>query len=471
MTGAGEAEPVDGVGRGEGADGSRTEPGRVGRAAVTAAALAALAEGGVLYLPTAALLSGWAPSVTTPPGALLVYVAAFAGGTALATRARHQPWMPTAAVAIAAAFGLGLARWWGLSGLGGLGLAISVALAAAVRTVAFALRDWREPIRASFGWGACALLVEIVFSMRVDPEWHGPLLVLIPVFFACSLASRATTVWSADAALADEAQAGTWRRRAFAGATGLALLSLAALASSGSGSVLERVGRALTTVTATVLEVLAFVFAIVAAPLFWLATKVGFDVGSLREVIDRLRRAFGRARRGVVDTPVVTNSGIQRLLGALLLAGILAALVWAIRYQRRRLRERAEDWVAPPEPEARTVPVRRPILERFAAWRRRELPEDTVRRWYAEVLVALEAAGVSKPPSATPGEFVPAVVSSYPANAGSFATLTRAYENVRYGLIQIDRAAIQDLQPHRDALLETFRSAGPDRPGPPPTAE
>ena len=61
------------------------------------------------------------------------------------------------------------------------------------------------------------------------------------------------------------------------------------------------------------------------------------------------------------------------------------------------------------------------------------------------VLLALGARALSKAPSHTPSEFEPAVAEAYPSCADAFHALTRAYEDVRYGSLRMDRDALDAL--------------------------
>src|SRR5207245_10843010 len=87
----------------------------------------------------------------------------------------------------------------------------------------------------------------------------------------------------------------------------------------------------------------------------------------------------------------------------------------------------------------------------------RELPADTVRRWYAEALLALERRGLAKPPAATPAEFLEGVQRAFPGCRTQFMALTRAYEDVRYGSLGVERSVMQGLEEGRTTLMETLR--------------
>jgi hypothetical protein len=112
---------------------------------------------------------------------------------------------------------------------------------------------------------------------------------------------------------------------------------------------------------------------------------------------------------------------------------------------------------APPEPPLVTSSgwnrLRR-MSSRMARW---QPPADTVRRWYAEALLVLSRRGLEKPPSLTPGEFLPRVTAAFPECASGFAALTRAYEDVRYGSRAFERSALDRLDAQREFFMDVFR--------------
>src|SRR5439155_24234523 len=95
------------------------------------------------------------------------------------------------------------------------------------------------------------------------------------------------------------------------------------------------------------------------------------------------------------------------------------------------------------------------------AFRRRELPADTVRRWYAEMLLTLENFGLPKPSWQTPGEFLRTVAVAYPEAVPGFEALTRAYEDVRYGRTRLSTGLVSSLRDQRTQAEEAVRRAGP----------
>ena len=129
--------------------------------------------------------------------------------------------------------------------------------------------------------------------------------------------------------------------------------------------------------------------------------------------------------------------------------------------QRRRWLERRRSWPELVEP--RPTPPAPPATSRRRerSRRRRELPQDTVRRWYAEALIQMERSGVAKAPSQTPGEYLRRAEEAFPASAGSFAALTRAYEDVRYGGRVVMPERLRRLEAHRSEILRALRERVP----------
>jgi hypothetical protein len=110
----------------------------------------------------------------------------------------------------------------------------------------------------------------------------------------------------------------------------------------------------------------------------------------------------------------------------------------------------------PPEPEG-SLP--RPRRRRRGPRTRRELPADTVRRWYAEILLVLERKGLAKEPSITPGEFESVVGRAFPECGPGFDAITRAYEDVRYGSVTIGPDGLASLGERHRAIMDVLRHA------------
>jgi hypothetical protein len=141
------------------------------------------------------------------------------------------------------------------------------------------------------------------------------------------------------------------------------------------------------------------------------------------------------------------------------LAGLAFLLVRAIRRYRDLAGAReTRSGSATPEPMTfrRAMARGRPASR---VWLRRELPDDKVRRWYAEALLALEAKGLPRPTAGTPSEYLSAVARSFPESAPGFTALTRGYEDVRYGSRRIGREELDRLEAHRRMAMDALRRA------------
>jgi hypothetical protein len=103
-----------------------------------------------------------------------------------------------------------------------------VALLVALRLVALALRDWRMPIFASSA-GAAILGFGGPRGGGPIPGWRPALVLVVPLFFAAGLASRASTVWSGPEGEDRPGRAGCDGRSCYR-ALGLAMATAVALA-------------------------------------------------------------------------------------------------------------------------------------------------------------------------------------------------------------------------------------------------
>jgi hypothetical protein len=415
-----------------------------------ACGLAALGESGVVFLPMVLVLTE-SRGLTIGIGALFVpFVLAYVGGALLACRFRASRNLATGAVVVAVLAGI----WLGRGDLNLSVFSVVVALLVGMRVLTLALRDWRQPIHAEFGWLAVALGLETMIASGAEPEWRGLLLVIVPLFFVCMLASRATTVWSAGGAGELEGAVRTaWIRRAVLASGVLVVAMIAAVALAVRGGVFEQIGVWLTPVADAVVSFIAFVLSQAARPIFWLVDRFGIDPESVREFLERLRRS-GVAE--LTQDPSADGAALwQRALGLLVFVGIGYAIFRAIR------RFRPEG--GGPEPESRAVGTATETLlpdelgPPARSRLRREPPADKVRRWYAEALEGLRLHGVGKDPWLTPAEFEPAVADALPSVATEFAALTRAYEDVRYGSLQLDRSGLERLQAGQRRLLRAVQ--------------
>jgi hypothetical protein len=408
-----------------------------------ACALAALAEAGVLALPVWLVFTETRGLDIGATALAVPFVAAYVAGALLACRFRASRNVAVVAVVLAVASGV----WLGHGDINRTVFAMLVCLLVAFRLVALALRDWRVPIHAEFGWFAVGLGLEVMIAADATIAWRGPLVVIVPLFFVAALASRASTVWTTGGAgELDEGVRAAWVRRAVLATGALVAAMVGAVVLSVRDGVFDRIGAWLTPTANELAEFLAWILSQAARPIFWLVDRLGIDPDRVREFLESLRRgAAARAsgRGGAGDAALW-----QRLLGLLVFAAIAYAVFRAIRRFRPpvgaepepRAPAGTESAAALPEP----IPPR-PLL-------RRELPADRVRRWYAQTLEALRRRHVVKDPWLTPAEFVPLVVEAVPSCAEEFAELTRAYQDVRYGSLRMDRAALRRLEAGQERI-------------------
>jgi hypothetical protein len=403
-----------------------------------ACALAALAESGVLALPLWLILTETRGLNVGVMALAVPFVAAYVGGAVLACRFRASTNVAIAAVTIAVLAGI----WLGHGEMNRTVFAVLVCLLVAFRLVALALRDWRLPIHGEVGWFALALGLEVMIAAGATREWHGPLLLIVPVFFVAAFASRASTVWSFGAAgELDEHVRAAWIRRALLATGALVGAMIAAVALSIEGGVFDRIGGWLTPAANAFASFLGWVFSQAARPIFWLVDKLGIDPERVRELLESLRN--GRVGRALTEQRTAGETLVQRMLGLLVFAAIGFAVFRAIRRFRPPTGAEPEPRAIGTQAEA-PLPAVEPLPPRPRL--RREPPADTVRRWYAESLWALRRREIVREPWQTPAEFAPVVAEAVPSCAAAFAELTRAYEDVRYGSLRIDADAVGRLE-------------------------
>jgi hypothetical protein len=417
-----------------------------------ACGLAALAESGVLVLPVWLLLTETRGLEIGVVALAVPFMTIYAGAVLLACRFRASRHLPLAAIVLAVLAG----AWLGRGDLNRSVFAVVVCLLVALRAITLALRDWRSPIHAEFGWFAVALGIEVIVAAGANPEWRGPLVVIVPLFFVAALASRAATVWTTSGSSElDEKVRASWIRRAGL-ATGLLVgLMAAAVAFSVRGGVFDRVGAWIAPAANAFAELLAWTLSQVVRPIFWLVDQLGIDPERVREFFEDLRLNAARAadEAGTSQGPTVW----QRILGFV----AFAAIGYAVFRVIRRFRPKGGGG----EPE-RAVPASATVsaleAEPAADGPRlhRELPADRVRRWYAETLGALRSGGVEKEAWQTPAEFVPSVAAAFPACAAPFAELTRAYEDVRYGGIRLTADRLDGLAAGQRRIERAVAASG-----------
>jgi hypothetical protein len=441
----------------------RAPPAGTDALAVPAAALASSAEAAVLFVPVRSLV-GEAAGVSSGPLAhypwfVLLIVAATAGVTLVGGSRRAVSLLAMGAVSL----GVIQATVWGSGGLVAVGAGIVICLLLALRVAMLGTRDWREPASESFLLGAALLLLEAMFAWS-DPAWRGILIVATPHFFLGMLSSRAASLHLASrptgpAAPEDAARRG---RASVAAVAALGVVLGAAVALGGKGGALEAVGAWSFGLVGRAMAVAVGALArLLFDPLVWVFSQLNLDI-PLDEVAERL----GRLSRGRPALPAGSGGGaLGRVLGLVVLALLVLLLIRTIRrYWLPRVplgTDRAPEAPVPVHPITRGKPRARPRRSRL----RRELPSDTVRRWYAEALVALELVGLARESSWTPGEYLRRVERILPQWAGSFGALTRAYEEVRYGGRTVESQGLDRLEAHRAYLLRGLRTAVPRRDG------
>jgi uncharacterized protein DUF4129 len=445
------------------------EADRTGQRAMPAAAFAALAESGLLFLPARMVCVQLLKASAGPFASYLLFVAVFTGGCALATRFRRARWMPLFVMGGAVLAALAQTAASNAERDLTVGVSLFLALGVGSRVIALAVRDWRNPVTASFGWGAIALLVEIAAASSMRAGWESLLPVIVPVFFAGSLASRALSVQltaedaagltAPDAPSAEAVPPGVApRRMVFALVAGLLGVIALGAALGNQGGALQRIGGFVWTAVVWVIVAIAFVLAILATPLTALLRGLNLDLAAgLRRVANQIRRVgFGRGRPK--PAPPMEIPWLGRALG-LVAVVLVAMVVWRLVRRRRRPPEWGRAGAAAGSlsiSEAGAADVATVTEPRR---RRADLPKDTVRRWYAELLLLLEARGLAKPGPATPREYVGTVAAAFPDGGEAFDSLTRAYEEVRYAGRSPDRARLRAVKADREAAAAVIRKA------------
>jgi hypothetical protein len=149
----------------------------------------------------------------------------------------------------------------------------------------------------------------------------------------------------------------------------------------------------------------------------------------------------------------------ERTVGVAVLFLLIGGLVYLVVRQRRRsksLTDRSLAWVPSQDDEG--------LFARASEARKRrklrhEAPEDTVRRLYAEALDELEERGRPRPASVTPGEFLRTIRPDLPDCSAGLGVLTRAYEDVRYGRIDLQKTRVDSLEAEWQVLRKLIRAA------------
>jgi hypothetical protein len=414
----------------------------------------------VLFLPLHDIAMNEGRVVTGPMMHLALFTTIFAGGVAAATRFRRSSLAPPAVAVTAGALGLVQGIWWGTGDILAAATSILLWLAAGARAFTLALRDWREPIGISFGVGSVVLLAEILL-MGGYAEGASVLPVAVPVFFLGSLASRGASfqlsirgATALDARRATQSSIGPRLGVGLIGFAALAAFMAAAIGLGGRHGGLVLLGRL---ILAAAIPILAFVLApairLLVVGVAWLVDLLNIDLSPLRTLASRI----DRFRANPPHATGTTAGPIGRVLALLFLLGLAYLLVRTIRLRWRWFEPR--EGTGPEPSEAAPMSIFAPRKRRRRARPTLELPADTVRRWYAEALLVLEALGLPKGASSTPGEYLRDVTGAFPECAAGFTALTRAYEDVRYGRMRYDRERLDRLEANRQLAMKALSRA------------
>jgi uncharacterized protein DUF4129 len=428
-----------------------------------AAAFAVLAEAGLAFLIVAEVSVEGANASSGPLLSYPVFAVLFVGAVLVGTRLRSI--RAFAAGALAVGIGLALLQGlaWGHGDVLGVSLLIVVMAFAAARTVTLVRRDWSEPVEGSFLGGAAVLLLEVALAPSATRLWQRLIPFVVVLFFVGSLASRAVSMTVLERSRKDAAPVRRARDDLPAPVAFLAvlvaLMGFAALL-GGSHGLLQRLGGPVYDVAVLIIVGSGWVLArILYVPAYGIFHLLHINLAGLRALAERLQDLAVHPARG-------RGSGkdwLVRLAGFAFLAGVGYLLArttrrWLLQLQREHTpthkQAAVEEAAAALAP---TISSRRSFL-------RRELPADVIRRWYAEALVALEGRGLARPPGATPAEYLADVARAFPTNSAAFAQLTRAYEDVRYGSLTVDRVVVRRLNQGRASMMESFRRDEPVAP-------
>jgi hypothetical protein len=422
------------------------------------AGLAAVAEAAYLYLPVH-LLAVDAANVTGGPFAnAWAFVAIMGAGVVVLTRLRRFKVGVTIAAAATVLVGVAQATVWGQTDLTGAVATVLIALVVGLRVVSLSLRDWRNPFRESFVVGSVALLLEAAFAGN-HREVQDVVVPLTLLFFLAALGSRAASIRLARPLPLEpslgEAEAGKrWFRSTFLVLGGLGLLLGVAVALGGENGGIAAVGQVVLTAVGSVVGFVVLVVArVLLGPLNAVLSRLHIDLSAFRQLAETLN-AFGQNAQ---HTGSSAGNVVERLVGLAVLVALGFLLVRAMRRHFQLLDREGPELSDVPPPDASPLGPRGRFRRRAAL--RREMPADTVRRWYAEALLMLERRGLTKPPASTPAEFLEDVRGTYPECGPEFAVLTRAYEEVRYGSRAFEKPALEGLEVHRLQLMGALHRA------------
>ena len=318
-------------------------------------------------------------------------------------------------------------------------ISVLVCVAVAFRVATLGLRDWREPDTVSLWVGGIVVGLEALASGSIQRSWGPTLVVVIPVFFAASLASRGVVVWADQGAV----EASSWIRHSGRLAIGLGAVAVVAVLTAGS---IDRLASLVAPVGRAVVGALAWTVAQLLRPVFWAFERADLDTQGAADRAD----------------PHGGGGGFARVVGFLFLVGVTAVAITLFRRFRATPSRAISPLDAPADASATVLPAGDPSGGQPPTRAARRAPSaDAVRRAYADALDALEASGEPKPPDATPGEFARDVSARHPVVAEDFGALTRAYEDVRYGAATLASDAVEAVERHRRSLVAAVRRLPP----------
>ena len=433
--------PVDPLARSPGGAGNTEDAGGDGR--TRAALLAGLAEGAVLALPVQVAFAGAETGPGTVALFVLGFVPAFAAGVVWLRRASHDR-------GSAATAGLAVAIVAALAAPGSLSRAVyaaAIGLVVTALAASLAFRDWREPLWGAIAWCGLGIGAEAALSIGGGlATWRAPLALLIPTFVVSAFAARATTVWNEEGAPRTDGL--PWLRRSSRLLAGLTMTAVIAAVLALRNGALERLGAIATPIVAAVVAFVVDVVTFLLQPVFWLADQVHLDPEVMRRLGANFHRRVAEARTDTGGSP------LARTIGRFIGLAIVVLVAWLAWNGLRRVRVRTaavRDTTSVGSATSTALPSGPEGGRRRSRGQR--LPADRVRRWYAQMLLALDRAGIRKDPSTTPSEFVPQVADAFPAIADGFATLTGAYEDVRYGSLRLSGADLRELARAHRAMV------------------
>ena len=337
-------------------------------------------------------------------------------------------------------------------------ISVLVCVAVAFRVATLGLRDWREPDTVSLWVGGVVVGLEALASGSIQRSWGPTLVMVIPVFFAASLASRAVVVWADQGAV----EASSWIRHSGRLAIGLGAVAVVAVLTAGSidrlaswvgaGGSRGRRSAGLDGGPAPASGLLGLRAGQRRHP--GCRRSVGSDPTQQPGGQPRRRRSRRstrgwrrvRPRRGV---PVPGRGHGRRDHALSPVPGDPLARDLAARCSRGCLGDGA----------ARRRPIRRAATEPGGPVERLQPTRcgaPTPMPWTPSKPAASRSRRMPRPPS-SPVRCRPVTRSV----AEDFGALTRAYEDVRYGAATLTKGAVEAVERHRRSLVATAHRLPP----------